>query len=1265
MQMNPHNWDRAKELFEAALELDPSLRASFLAENCHEESLQQEVEKLLMNFQAAGSFLDDPAMSSGVSKSIGLAEIQMQEVAGADQPSGQDPSTAKSAEVEDPMVGRRLGVYKLVRRVGKGGMAAVFQALRADDEYRKEVAVKLLLPGLDSQDVMNRFRNERQTLAGLEHPNIVRLLDGGSAPEGSPFLVMEYVEGSPIDEYCDRHRLSVDERLRLFGEVCDAVQFAHEKLVIHRDLKPSNILVMADGTPKLLDFGIAKVLNPERSTYGWLTTQTGLRCMTPAYASPEQTQGKSVGPQTDVYSLGVVLYELLTGRRPYRLVQNSPAEIERAICEQEPETPSTAIGRVETDTSPDGKTITKTPKIVSLTREGQPDKLRRRLRGDLDNIVLKALQKEPQQRYGSVAEFSQDIGYHLQHQPIRARPSTFSYRVSKFVRRHKTEVIATFAVLAVVAAAVLFAFNSTGNRLAMGSSQTRMQSLAVIPLTNISRDPTQEYFSDGITDALITDLAEIGSLKVISRTSSMKYKETKKTLPEIAHELNVDGIIEGTVQRSGDRVRINANLMQAATGKQVWTRSYEGEMRNVFTLERDVAEDIAHQVHAELTSEKQARAQPRPVTPAVLDAFLQGNSHLHRFGRGFGDEELKLASEYFRQAIDAEPDFAPAYVGMSKAHRTMQSSIKDVEIARKAAERAVELDPNLPEAWAALADIRCDFWDWSEGEQDYRRALSLNPNDGVAHEHLGWLLDALGRLDEGWEEAQIAQQLDPHEEHLEPALDNRHEYDQIIQHIETMLEADPENGTLHHMLYEGYVGKGMYKEAVEQLAQAVALFGNPETAAKLRETFAVSGYKGTMRAYAEGLERLHVTKQVFAPINLAGAYAAAGDKDRAFYWLEQAYKDRGRAIFALSMIFLNTDPGLDPLRSDPRYKDLLRRIGLPDVQLTTQKQAQVAQPQSANPKALDAYLRGNYYLNRAEWSIAEDDKHTAAQYFQQAIDADPNFAPAYIGLANAHRWLALGSREDTAISKRAAEKALELDPNSSEAWEILGYIKWFAFDWAGAEQDFRRGVAVNPNRASSIFSLGYLHAAEGRLDEALREGEISHQLDPTENDLSLILEMRGEHKRAIELLKQMVVLHPTDSGNHAILFRNYAETGMYEEAAQELEESWTLMGAPEIAADVHRGFAASGYQGAMSEYAKALEAMQEAKKGFAPGTLAEVYTALGDKDRAFYWLEEAYEHREDVSLDEGLRFIKEDRLLDPLRNDPRYADLLRRVGLPP
>src|SRR5271169_5740709 len=505
MQMTPENWDKAKELFESALELDAVQRASFLAENCREEGLRQQVEELLINYQEAGRFLDDPVLNPGTPGPNGLSEIRWEEAFRLHMQSGELLAAATGAEAEEaPMVGRHLGAYKLVRRLGQGGMAAVFLAVRADDEYQKEVAVKLVQPGLDRQELLSRLRNERQTLAGLDHPNIVKLLDAGSTQEGLPYLVMDYVEGSPIDEYCDSHKLSVEERLRLFATLCEAVQYAHQKLVIHRDLKPSNILVTAEGVPKLLDFGIAKVL--ELTAEGPPVTQTGTRCMTPAYASPEQVRSKSVTRASDIYSLGVVLYELLSGHRPYRLTQHTPAEMERAICEQEPETPSTAVSRVESDTSSDGRPVTKTPESVSQTREGQPEKLRRRLRGDLDNIVLKALQKEPKRRYDSVKELALDIERHLQHLPVKARPSTLAYRVSKFVQRHKTEAGAALFVILVLAAAASFAFNTLGlrDRLAKSASHERIQSLAVLPLRNLSGDPAQEYLADGMTDALIS-----------------------------------------------------------------------------------------------------------------------------------------------------------------------------------------------------------------------------------------------------------------------------------------------------------------------------------------------------------------------------------------------------------------------------------------------------------------------------------------------------------------------------------------------------------------------------------------------------------------------------------------------------------------------------------------------------------------------------------------------------------------------------------------
>jgi serine/threonine protein kinase/tetratricopeptide (TPR) repeat protein len=948
MKMTPDNWNRVKVLFEAALTLEPSERAAFLGQSCPEVDLRQQVEKLLSNYQEAGRFLSDPGLNPRIPTPRQMAEAGAPaESAGMETGYGVGVATETSVEVEDGMVGRRIGAYKLVRRVGQGGMAAVYQAERADGEFQQKVAVKLVWPGMDKEEILGRFRRERQTLAGLDHANIVKLLDGGSTAEGLPYLVMDYVEGSPIDDYCERFRLCVEERLRLFTKVCDAVEYAHQKRVIHRDLKPSNILVTAEGVPKLLDFGIAKVLEPTARTLS--VTQTSTRCMTPAYASPEQVRGGPTTTATDVYSLGVVLYELLTGHRPYRLKEHTPAEIERAICEEVPEPPSTAVSRVEhhhplppssgrrgdrADRSASLSSKSTTILLDSVVEPRTREDLRRRLIGDLDNIALRALEKEPQRRYQSPQELARDIERHLSRLPITARPPSRTYRATRFVQRHKTDVsTVVVGVLVLASAAAIFGLNAfrTRERLSAGAPIPRIESLAVLPLANLSGDPAQEYFSDGMTDALITELAQIGSLKVISRTSSMQYKQTKKSLPEIARELNVDGIVEGTVQRSGDRVRINAQLIQGPTDKHLWANSYERDLRDVFVLEKDVTGDIARQVQAKLKAQNHATsAQMLPANPKALEAYLQGNYHLQRFSRGSGDEERRKAWEFFQQAIDADPNFAPAYLGISNAHiGTMRSSTDDEVIAKKAAEKAVELDPTLSEAWQNLGETKFDFWDWRGAEEDYRRAITLNPNNAAAHELLGDLLDDIGRLEEGWKEYQVAQQLDPNHDHLNYALCKRREYDRAIKLVLTLLESDPNNGYLHHELYEAYAAKGMYKEAVQQLEQTVILFGFPEEAPNLRRAFAVSGYAGAMREWARELERLHATKQVFMPVNLAATYAALGDKDRAFYWLEEAYKHRGQFSAGVDMSELNVYPGLDPLRSDPRFADLLRRVGLP------------------------------------------------------------------------------------------------------------------------------------------------------------------------------------------------------------------------------------------------------------------------------------------------------------------------------------------------
>jgi non-specific serine/threonine protein kinase/serine/threonine-protein kinase len=413
------------ELVESALERAASEWPQFLAESCAgDEALRSEVESLLRHQERARDFIEAPAFQ--------LAADLLADTDG------------------ELKVGQNLGGYEVLSLLGEGGMGEVYCA--RDTELGRDVAVKLVKRGLSTADLLRRFRHEEQILASLNHPHIARLFGGGKTKEGQPFFVMEYVAGQPIDKFCDAQQLSTAARLALFRKVCAAVSYAHQHLVVHRDIKPSNILVTPEGEPKLLDFGIAKLLDAEHAQ-GGAQTVTALGVMTPEYASPEQAQGLPVSTASDIYSLGVLLYELLTGHRPYHLQSRRPDEMARIICEQEPERPSTAISRrVEVPASNGAPAKMITPESVSRTRREEPAQLRRRLAGDLDNIVLLALRKEPARRYATVGQFSEDIRRYLEGLPVSARKSTLGYRGAKFVRRHKVGVASALIVLLAVIA---------------------------------------------------------------------------------------------------------------------------------------------------------------------------------------------------------------------------------------------------------------------------------------------------------------------------------------------------------------------------------------------------------------------------------------------------------------------------------------------------------------------------------------------------------------------------------------------------------------------------------------------------------------------------------------------------------------------------------------------------------------------------------------------------------------------------------------------
>jgi serine/threonine protein kinase len=471
--LTPERWAQIRQIFDGALERLQQDRAAYLRVRCAgDDELRREVESLLSNYDGSEDFLGTPAAE--LSRAL---------------------ATLGDNSGEFPIV-PRVGPYQLERRIGRGGMGTVWLATRFDREYEKKVAVKMVKRGMDTAEILRRFRMERQVLAGLDHTNIARLIDGGSTPDGLPYLVMEYVEGTPIDQYCENRQSTITERLKLFRDVCAAVQYAHQNLVVHRDIKAGNILVSSDGVPKLLDFGIAKLIHSEFSTLAAADTRPELRPMTLDYASPEQVRGEAMTTATDVYSLGVLLYKLLTGKFPYGLEAKSRAVVQQAILEKEPLRPSSVV---LTDAKSAIPQATQKIEVAAATSQETRDKARRRLKrklaGDLDTIILKALRKEPHRRYISVEQFSEDVRRYLEGRPVIARSDTFGYRTAKFLRRNAGGVSTIAAIVVfLLTTTIWYAVTARRGKRLLDDAQRRELALAPA-LIRSDRQLGDLYFS--------------------------------------------------------------------------------------------------------------------------------------------------------------------------------------------------------------------------------------------------------------------------------------------------------------------------------------------------------------------------------------------------------------------------------------------------------------------------------------------------------------------------------------------------------------------------------------------------------------------------------------------------------------------------------------------------------------------------------------------------------------------------------------------------
>jgi TolB-like protein/Tfp pilus assembly protein PilF len=703
------------------------------------------------------------------------------------------------------------------------------------------------------------------------------------------------VSGGTLSRQIAGPALSEKEVAGLGIQIAQALEEAHEYGIIHRDLKPANIAVTPKGQVKVLDFGLAKLFDPSR---GGLKAETLTQSVddphlvgTLPYMAPEQVSGERMDARTDIYALGVVLYEMATRQRPFR--ENSTPRLFDSILHQ-PVVP--------------------------------PRALNPRISPEMERIILKCLEKDPGERYQSAKEVGVDL-----RRLLAPTATSVSSALPACTNKWKWWAPAVAGAVLVLPLAIAFAFDLGGIRWRMGGHRTALiRSIAVLPLENLSHDPAQEYFSDGMTDALITDLAQLGSVKVTSRTSIMRYKKTDQSLPEIAHELNVDAVIVGSVMRSDNRVRIVAQLIQGRTDQHLWAETYERDLGDVLKLQSEVAQAVAQQVRIQSTPEQQARLHSAPVVnPRAYEAYLKG-----RFGGDDTQAGIKHAQSYFEEAVREDPSFALAYVGLADCYLTLgtfrwmppQDAYRH---GSEAVHKALQLDESLGEAHRTLGFLNWQYdWDWQAAEREIRHAIDLNPNDADGHDYLVWYLAWSGRRDAALAEVQKIRTLDPASD---TSIDesgvyyHQRDYKSLIKASQRSVIKNPNVWSAHYYLAVGYEGSGQLEQAVPEYQRAVDLSQrDSDTTAGLAHVYATMGKRAEAEKILGGLLRQSKTTYV-SPYMIAAIYSGLGQNDKAFEFLEKAYQEKSPDI----AYFIKADLRIDTLRSDPRFQDLLRRIGLP------------------------------------------------------------------------------------------------------------------------------------------------------------------------------------------------------------------------------------------------------------------------------------------------------------------------------------------------
>jgi eukaryotic-like serine/threonine-protein kinase len=787
----------------------------------------------------------------------------------------------------DLLVGLELGHYHVVEKIGAGGMGEVYRA--RDQHLARDVAIKVLPPGTLNESARKRFRKEALILSQLNHPNVATVYDFDTE-HGMDFLVMEYIPGITLGDKLACGPLPEKGVLHLGVQLAEGLAAAHDHAVVHCDVKPGNLRVTDDEQLKILDFGLARLRFPASASAATESLgETQSLVGTLPYMAPEQLLGKEIDARTDIHAAGLVVYEMATGQRPFTEVD--PSQLIGAILHRPP-LPPTAL---------------------------KPG-----LSPELERIIGKCLEKEPDHRYRSAKELAVDLRR-------LASPATSGDSTPARVPASKKwkPLLAAFAGLTLLAMMVI-PFTMDLGRIRtrkLGHGGTGIQAIAVLPLENLSRDQGQEYLLEGITDGLITELARTKDLRVISRASVMHYKGTKKTLPQIARDLNVDAIVEGSASREGNHLHLTVQLIHEPTDTRMWAESYDREANNFWDVPHEVAHAITSEIKTKPPADDRASwATTHSASFASYDAYLKGRYYLQQ-----GTEDaMREARTYFEEAVRIDPNYAPAYVGLADYYSLTNELLTPVTMrkAKEYAQKAIAMDDGLADAHLTLAFIRFyGDWNWEGAAMEFKRALQLRPSYAAAHLLYADFLSEMGQFVQARMEIRAAQELDPVSASTILAvgwvLFYARDYNGAVEQCRNALALDPRSVSARDCVASTHLATAAYEQAIAEYSSLATLTGNdPLRLASLGCAYALAGKKIQAQTVLGQLRAASGNRYV-APYFFASIHAALGDNDKAFSWLEKAYQEHDSYL-----VRLRVAPAMDPLRSDVRFQELLRRMNL-------------------------------------------------------------------------------------------------------------------------------------------------------------------------------------------------------------------------------------------------------------------------------------------------------------------------------------------------